>query len=398
MIRSLGRAQLVVDLVVAAVLLLLVVWSAATQASFAGAIVAVLMCAALAVRRLSPALALIGAWVGALLQMAVLLPATGADLAVIGVAYATAAYGGRRVRWLGLASGVVGGLVAATYLTLSSRDEYFHPVGSVPHTVIALSVLSIAMVTLFGLSWTLGLLARTVRQSREAKMQAAVAAQRAAYESAIERERTSIARDMHDVVAHSLAVVIAQADGARYAGVDSPHVQADALATISGTARSALTEVRLLLTQLRREVPEGPQPSLEDLPALIAGMRRAGLHVAESTSGSPVPLLKGTELAAYRIVQEALTNALRHGDPTGTVTMDVLWESRSVRLRVRNPILRQGTQAAAESAGTVGHGVAGMRERAVLAGGGLTAGASPGSGTYEVDAVLPTAQAGEAKS
>jgi signal transduction histidine kinase len=393
-IRSLSRAQLLIDFIVAGVLLLLVIWSAVAQSPFVGPIVAVLMCGALALRRLSPALALIGVWAGALLQMATLIPAIGADAAVLGVAYTTAGYGGRRVRWFGLASAVVGGFVSAAYLTLAARNEYFNPVGSVPHTLVTLAVLSIAMVTLFTLSWTLGLLARSVRQSRETKMQAAVAAQRAAYESAIEQERTRIARDMHDVVAHSLAVVIAQADGARYAGVISPELQSDALATISSTARSALTEVRLLLTQLRQESPDGPQPSLDDLPALIAGMRGAGLHITESTRGTPVPLLKGTGMAAYRILQEALTNALRHGDPTGTVALDVLWEPRAVRLRIRNAV-PSTVESAVDAVTTAGHGVPGMRERAALAGGTLSAGPTSSPGTYEVNAVLPTVQPGE---
>jgi len=385
-IRSISRAQLIVDIVVAGVLLLLTIWDVVEKSPFVGPVVAVIYCAALAVRRLSPALAVIGVWTAALLQMAVLIPATGVDVAVLGVAYASAAYGGRTVRLVGLASAVVGGMLTAVYLTLSSRQSYFSPVGGGSHVLVTLIAVAIGMVTLFGLSWTLGLLVRTVRQSREAKVQAEVAAQRAAYESAAEQERTRIARDMHDVVAHSLAVVIAQADGARYAGADSPKVQSDALGTISATARSALAEVRLLLTQLRQEETEGPQPSLDDLPGLIAGMRSAGLSIAESVSGTPVPLLQVTSLAAYRVLQEALTNALRHGDPTKTVGVDLLWEQQALHLRVRNAV-RPFTAVETSSAG---HGIPGMRERAALAGGSLTAGTTnDASGTYEVTAVFP---------
>lgn len=386
MIRTLGRGQLAFDLTVAGALLLVSIWSATMVHPFAGSIVVVLFCAALALRRLSPTLALIGTWAAALTQMVGLVPATLADVAAIGVAYASAAYGRRAERWFGLGSAVVGGVVGAVYLTLSSTTTYFNPVYGTSRTLINMAAVSVGLVTLFTLSWTLGLLTRIVRQSREAKIVAAVAAQRAAYESVVEQERTRIARDMHDVVAHSLAVVIAQADGARYAGQRDPEVQNVALGTISSTARSALAEVRQLLTQLRHEVPDGPQPALEDLPELIEGMRAAGLRIAETTSGTPAPLLQVSEIAAYRVLQESLTNALRHGDPTGLVTVELRWEPDALHVRVVNAVRSDG--GAVAGTGTTGHGLPGMRERAALAGGSLAAGAR-GSGIYEVTMVLP---------
>ncbi len=397
MLRTLTRLQLLADVVAAALLLLVVVWSAVAVSPIAGPIVAVLLCGALAVRRLSPGLALVGVWAGALLQIATLVTPTPADAAVLGVAYASAAYGGRTVRWLGLASAVVGGMLAAAYLTLSSRHAYIRPLGPPEQTVVALAAVTVAMVTLLGLSWTLGLLARIVRQSREAKAQAAAAAQRAAYESAIEQERTRIARDMHDVVAHSLAVVIAQADGARYAAAASVDLRTEALATISATARSALADVRVLLTRLRREVPDGPQPSLDDLPVLIAGMRGAGLRINDTISGRPVPLLQGTGLAAYRILQEALTNALRHGDSRRPVGVELCWEPEALRLRVRNAMPeRSGMTGPLEAKAPSGHGIPGMRERAALAGGTLRAGMlSEPEPAYEVVAVLHAVRPGE---
>ena len=391
MIRSISRAQLIVDIVVAGVVLLLVIWSATDDSPFLGPVVVVLLCAALAVRRLSPTLALIGVWAGALLQMATLQPVTPADLAALGVAYTTAAYGSRTVRWLGLASAIVGGVLAAFYLVLASRDSLVDVTGDAGRIALNLVVVSVAMVTLFGLSWTLGLLARTTRISREARIQAAVEAQRAAYETAVEQERTTIARDMHDVVAHSLAVVIAQADGARYAGAGRPELQADALGTISATARSALAEVRVLLTQLRREDPDGPQPSLDDVPTLIAGMRQAGLQITETNVGAPAPLLQGSSLAAYRILQEALTNALRHGEQSRPVTVDLTWREEALHIKVRNVVRRETSQTAAQG-GSAGHGLPGMRERAALAGGTLSAGTlDTAESSYEVVAVLPTA-------
>ena len=424
MIRSITRTQLTVDIVVAGLLLLLVIWSAAANSPLLGPVVAVVFCAALAVRRLSPALALIGCWAAALLQMVTLQAVTAADIVACAVAFATSAYGSRLVRWLGLASAVLGGVLAALYLVFASRDSFFNVTGDVLHTVVSLVALGIGMVTLFGLCWTLGLLARTVRLSREARIQAAVEAQRAAYETAVEQERTTIARDMHDVVAHSLAVVIAQADGARYAGAEHPEVQADALGTISATARAALAEVRVLLTQLRREDPEGPQPSLDDVPTLISGMRRAGLQIVESHSGVPVPLLQGSALAAYRILQEALTNALRHGDTSRPVAVELAWTTDALRIRVRNAVRREpqqlapgqgalsqgvasqgatGTsavgQAVTHQAEPAGHGLPGMRERAALAGGTLTAGTIDANGaSYEVIAVLPAAQRAKGSS
>jgi signal transduction histidine kinase len=402
-IRSLGRAQLVFDLIVAGVLLLISVWSAAATRPVMGPVVVVLFCAALAVRRLSPTLSLIGVWVAALTQIAALVEVNGGNIAVFVVAYSTALYGRRAEHWLGLASAVVGGVIGAYYLTFASATSYFNPVYADARNLVSFVAIAIGLVTLFALSWTLGLLTRIVRQAREAKIEAAVAAQRAAYESVVEQERTRIARDMHDVVAHSLAVVIAQADGARYAGQTDPQVQSVALSTISTTARSALAEVRQLLTQLRHEVPDGPQPSFSQLPELLDGMRAAGLRITETTSGAPVPLLQVSEIAVYRVLQESLTNALRHGDPAGSVAVEWRWETDALHLRVRNPVrptpsplapaasAGSGSSVAIAPALQAGHGLPGMRERAALAGGTLTAGMM-GHAMFEVAMVVPAAE------
>lgn len=391
-IRPLGRGQLIFDLVVAGVLFLISIWSVLLRHPLATSIVVVLFCAALAVRRLSPTLAVAGTWAAALIQIGFLVPVNAADLAVLGVAYASACYGRPAERWTGLGSSILGGVIAAAYMTLSTSTDYYSPLYGVQRTLIELLAVSIGMVTVLALSWTLGLLTRIVRQSREAKIEAAVAAQRAAYETVVEQERTRIARDMHDVVAHSLAVVIAQADGARYAGQTDPAVQNTALGTISATARSALAEVRQLLTQLRHEVEGGPQPGLADLPVLVEGMRAAGLRITETTSGVPVPLLQVSEIAAYRVLQESLTNALRHGDRAGVVTVELRWEPDAVHVRVANATRADSPPPVG---GSAGHGLPGMRERATLAGGSLAAG-SVGNGMYEVTMMLPAA-GGEGK-
>ncbi|WP_316313707.1 sensor histidine kinase, partial [Clavibacter michiganensis] len=137
---------------------------------------------------------------------------------------------------------------------------------------------------------------------------------RALQDVVVEQERNRIARDMHDVVAHSLAVVIAQADGARYARLVDPEAADEALRTISTTARQALGDVRILLAQLRHSEDDAPQPELKELSDLIDQMRSTGLTIEFVETGQPGEFGTGQQLAVYRIVQEALTNVLRHGD------------------------------------------------------------------------------------
>lgn len=199
------------------------------------------------------------------------------------------------------------------------------------------------------------------RVSREAQSRAEVAA-------AEEQERVRIARDMHDVVAHSLAVIVAQSDGARYAAASDPQVATAALGTIAQTARSALSDVRMLLTQLRHRQGDGPQPTIADLEQLFAHVRQAGLEPRVTVDPMPPGEPPGAiQLAVYRILQEALTNAIRHG-ADDVVDVHLAWLPDRVDLEVRNPT------AQAPAVGTSGgHGLVGMRERAQLVGGALTA-------------------------
>ena len=153
------------------------------------------------------------------------------------------------------------------------------------------------------------------------------AQKRAEAEAAAEQERVRIARDMHDVVAHSLAVVIAQADGARYAAASAdPAAAAEALGTISTTARAALADVRLLLTQLRHSQSAGPAAAaFADLEELYAQVRSAGVELRVDVDPAPAAEPSAAvQLAVYRILQEALTNAIRHGDG-GPVSVRLAW-------------------------------------------------------------------------
>jgi signal transduction histidine kinase len=199
-------------------------------------------------------------------------------------------------------------------------------------------------------------------------------------------ERARIAREMHDVVAHTLSVVVAQADGGRFAAAHDPAAATRALGTISEVGRSALGEMRALLGLLRDagdEAALGPQPSIEDIPALVASTRDGGLDVSFVTTGTPRPLPIGAGLALYRITQEALTNVLKHAGPGPRAYVQLTWEDAAVALTVSD----DGRGAAARDDGD-GQGLVGMRERATVFGGTLSAGPRAGGG-YLVRATLP---------
>jgi len=370
MFRTLRRYQVVTDLSIAGAFLFVQV---AGQFSVSyGAMSAVLMLifsVALALRRLSPGLALGGAWVGAILQMASSLEAPQYfDLAVLAILFTTASYGGRVLRWVGLGSAVLGSFIATFYLVLfnGGRNLLGVSVSSLPSMLSSAALLFFGCLAALGLSWTLGLLARSVRRSRQSREAQAVAEQ----DVIVEQERNRIARDMHDVVAHSLAVVIAQADGARYARQADPEAVDAALTTISTTAREALGDVRILLGQLRHSQGETPQPMLADLDGLVDQLRSSGLVVSRESVGEDRPLATAQQLAVYRISQEALTNALRHGDTDREVRLIFAWKPDALRLVISSAL--SGIRAANEP--HPGHGLAGMRERAVLVGGTFSAG------------------------
>lgn len=373
--RRIGWIRLSIDVAVATVFLA-ATWSAAFYTAANEALIpliAFVMSAALAMRRVSPSLALTVAWAGAILQMSLGMAPLAANFAIFGVLYTTAAYGTRLVMYLGLASTVVGASTIAIYLVASGMISR-----SVDPLTFLIDILPNALAALFGfgLSWTAGALVRAMRRADDNRRAQAVAEA----EASAEHERGQIARDMHDVVAHSLAVVIAQANGARYAAKADPQVATDALGTISQTAGSALADVRMLLAQLRHREADGPQPTLADLDPLFAQVRRAGVALTVDIDPAPrddVPA--AVQLAVYRILQEALTNALRHGD--GAVAVRIAWSRGSVALAVTNPASGSRPDPAD------GHGIIGMRERAQLAGGSLDV--EHADGRFTVRAHIP---------
>jgi len=311
--------QLIVDILVAAVCFVLPL-PAYVFAHAPATVVLLGMAVSLVFRRWSPPLALGVAWLTALIQLTLGLPPDVSNLAILAVLYGTAAYGDPAVRWTGLGSSVLGALVIAVYVPVQS---YVIPsealaFGALPHVLVLGVVTFFGSLAMLGLSWTLGLLGRTrrlARESRDAEIAAEHARAAAEREALAEQERGRIARDMHDVVAHSLAVIVAQADGARYAAAAGSDAAPDALETIASTARAALLDVRGLLARLRHDQGELPQPTLAELPSLFGGLRAAGLALEVSETGDPRGLGSGQELAVYRVLQESLTNALRHGSP-----------------------------------------------------------------------------------
>jgi signal transduction histidine kinase len=376
--------QLVVDLVAAALFAAVVAWpeaqaGRAVQDNPLGTVVVVgLLTLAVALRRQSPGGALALAWSGAIAQMAFGRPPSLTDVAIFAVLYTTSAYGSRVVFWLGFASAITGAGVVTVYLFAGSVLW-----GEQRVTVTAVGASLVAAMFALLLAWTVGALVRTALSAQENR----VAQQRAEAEAVAEQQRVRIARDMHDVVAHSLAVVVAQADGARYAAASNPSTAAEALSTIATTARVALSDVRLLLTQLRHSDHDGAQPTLADLEQLYAQVRAAGVQLRVDVAPSPLTTPPASiQLAAYRILQEALTNALQHGGG-GPVDVGLAWHADRVDLRVRNALGRGAAQRRQEAGRSQGHGVIGMRERAQLAGGQLDASSEDGS--FVVQASLP---------
>lgn len=204
----------------------------------------------------------------------------------------------------------------------------------------------------------------------------------------VEQERTRIARDLHDVLAHSLAVIAAQADGTRYLSKDQPKAVLSALDTIARSARSALVDAQRVIEGVHDDGMVTPQPRLSDILPLVDGMQRGNnLKIHTSESGVPVTLSAGQEVAAFRIVQECLTNALKHGGRGTDVRLHFDWTGPGLTLHVASTISKAGKSAPNPGPPRLGRGLPGMRERAHLAGGWLTAG--PDGEHFRVTVFIP---------
>lgn len=352
--------------------------------------------------------------------------------------YNLAANAPRRISVAGLLTGLVGGVANGVKVWLFPA-QFVTPDGLTvrsPAEPLAMVIMAIGCGLMVLTAWAFGDVVRNRRltvRALEDRAHRLEVQSRQERELAAADERNHIGREMHDIVAHSLQVIISQADGARYAAAAKPALAVTALETIGQTGRSALADMRQLLGVLREtgetvagvpgvmdddarpradvapdradptgtrpdvvaspdgrgtRLPPGrrPQPRLADLPALVETMRLSGLEVSLLETDTPRRALPaGGELAAYRIVQEALTNTLRHGGPDADAFVTLAWTARGLDLQIDD----DGRGAAADPATRgSGQGLRGAAERTALFGGTLETGPRVGAG-YRVSAHLP---------
>ncbi len=206
---------------------------------------------------------------------------------------------------------------------------------------------------------------------------------------AVAEERARLARELHDLVAHSMGVIVIQAQGAQRAIGTAPDQARAALASIETAGRTGMAEMRRLLgllTTTEEDAGTTPQPTLKDIPDLVARVREAGLHVDLTINGTVRDLQPGVELTGYRVVQEALTNVLKHAERS-TVQVRINYEAECLDIEVRNRGSRGDDVGAPADRG--GHGLVGMRERVGLYGGTLRTGFRPDGQGFAVHARIP---------
>jgi len=360
--RRLTRTHpLASDALLAAVLLgLCSAWlSWSSWAGYRAAIVQTALIAALVVRRLHPSAVFLAISGIAFAQWLLGFPLL-ADVALLVALYTVAAHE-PRIRAL-LATGLLeaGAIMAAVKWQLA---------GTVPRSLLFLTAMVVAalfagLTVASGSRYLTWMDERARRLETERDQQAVIAAA---------AERTRIARELHDIVAHSLSVVITLADAAAVVSRADPGRGVEAMTEASEVARRALTDMRTMLGVLRTDESDlrlAPQPGIEDLSALAERFRATGLPVDVTIEGAPFPLGAATELTAYRIVQEALTNTLRHA-AARHAAVAIAYDQPRIRVRITD----DGTAQAPDT--RRGHGIDGMRERAALHGGTLRAGPNP---------------------
>jgi len=298
------------------------------------------------------------------------------DVVIVILLYTLAAYCPRRVSVTGLAVSLIGSAVAVArwappYLVLA----HWIVLGSVAFAGSSLIAWVLGDSVRYRRGYYASLEDRAARLERERDAQAQIAAA---------AERARIARELHDVIAHNVSVMVVQADGASYALDSSPERARQALGAIASTGRQALAEMRRMLGVLRSDDGETgvvPLPGIGQLGELLEQTRASGLAVSFTVQGVPAPLPGGLALAAYRIIQESLTNTRKHGGPRASAQVLLRYCEDELMLEITD----DGYGVAHEDGG---HGLTGMRERVALYNGTLHTGPLPGGG-YQVTARLP---------
>jgi signal transduction histidine kinase len=226
---------------------------------------------------------------------------------------------------------------------------------------------------------------RSIVGRRDRQLRIAERESELARREAVVEERARIARELHDVIAHHVSMIVVQAGAERRVLDPAQESTREVLSTIESVGRSALTEMRRLVGMLRGDSRDGllPQPTLADVPALVAQLREAGMPVDLRIEGDHRELPVGIELSAYRVVQEGLTNALKHAEPS-SVRVRIRYAARSVELEIAD----DGAGGAADLPSS-GHGLVGIRERVALYGGELRAGQGSDGG-FVLHVLLPT--------
>ncbi|MFI6175630.1 sensor histidine kinase [Nonomuraea sp. NPDC051191] len=299
--------------------------------------------------------------------------------------YSMCAYGSRRALGWGPVAALLGSAVVGLRFWLNPREA-----SGLPPAFVFLFLLAVTM-----MMWSFGLWRRTQRaylESLEDRARRAEADREERARRAVHDERARIAREIHDVVSHSLSVVISQAQGGTYAVRTDPDRAAGILTTIADAGRHALADMRGLLGLLRAETPlesesAGSAPTLAELPRLLEGTRAAGLAVTFRQDGAERRLSPAAELAVYRLVQESLTNTLKHGGAGRRAQVVLSWGSAGLAVQVQD----DGPRDSHPPGGGTGLGLVGMRERFQAFGGTVAAGPAT-TGGFHVSARLPYLQ------
>jgi signal transduction histidine kinase len=372
------RHPRLVDGVLAAVLALAGLGTAFARGQLLELPVTFLIAAPVVFRRQHPVGAFAASLVVGGVQVAAGLRPMAADLAIVVLLYTLAAYCPRRVSRNGLILCLLGSVAAMARWEPTPIDlPSWIMVGSIVFGGPSLIAWAIGDSMRTRRAYYAALEDRAARLERERDAQAQIAAA---------AERARIARELHDVIAHNVSVMVVQADGASYALDRSPERARQALAAISSTGRQALDEMRHMLGVLRSADERSgvaPIPGVGQLDELLDQTRASGLAVSFTVEGVPSPLPSGVALAAYRTVQESLTNVRKHGGPAARAQVLLRYCEDALVLTITD----DGRGAAAVSDGA-GHGLIGMRERVAVYGGALEAGPRPGGG-YQVTVRLP---------